>query len=290
VKRSSIVSAALAFVASISMAGSAFAFSGVSNGSFEAGTFTANPFDTLPAGSTAITDWTVDSGSIDWIGSYWQAADGSRSIDLNGNETGAISQTLTTTIGNTYVVTFDLSGNTDCPPTAKTLTVGATGAPPASYTFDTAVVGNSRVDMKWVAQTYTFLATNSSSVLAFTSTTAGPCGPALDNVSVTENVPTANDCKKGGWHSLIDAFGNGFKNQGDCVSYFATGGKNLGSVAPLTVAAPAPVATAGDTSGSSVADVKRSAHPHPRTDANGAKVHENHRATNVRAHAAKGNH
>jgi choice-of-anchor C domain-containing protein len=265
VKRSSIVSAALAFVASISLAGSAFAFSGVSNGSFEAGTFTANPFDTLPAGSTDLTDWSIDSGTIDWVGTYWQAADGSRSIDLNGNDTGAISQTLATTIGNTYVVTFALSGNTDCSPTAKTLTVGATGAQPASYTFDTAVVGNSRADMKWVAQTYTFLATNSSSVLAFTSTTAGPCGPALDNVSVTENVPTKDDCKNGGWTTMMDVQGDGFKNQGDCVSYFATKGKNLGSVAPLAVAAPAPVAATGDTSGSSVADVKRPAHSQVRT-------------------------
>src|SRR5207244_8975944 len=104
---------------------------GVTNGGVAAVTFTSSPFETLPAGSTALTDGTIDSGSIDWIGSYWPAADGSRSIDLNGNETGAISQTLTTTIGNTYVVTFDLSGNPDGPPTAKTLTVGATGAPTA---------------------------------------------------------------------------------------------------------------------------------------------------------------
>ena len=287
-KRSSIVSAALAFVASIAMAGSAFAFSGVSNGSFETGTFTANPFDTLPAGSTALTDWTVDSGSIDWVGTYWQAADPSRSIDLNGNETGAISQILTTTIGNTYVVTFDLSGNPDGPPTAKTLTVGATGAPTAVYTFDTAAAGNTLADMMWVEQTYAFLAMSSSTVLTFTSTTAGPWGPALDNVNVTENVPTANDCKKGGWHSMIDALGNGFKNQGDCVSYFATGGKNLGSVAPLPVAAPAPVAATGDTS-PTTADVKHTAHS--RVHTHGSTKSQAHAgATKVKTHGAKSSH
>ena len=286
-KRSSIVSAALAFVASISMAGSAFAFSGVSNGSFEAGTFTANPFDTLPAGSTALTDWTIDSGSIDWVGSYWQAADGSRSIDLNGNETGAISQTLTTTIGNTYVVTFSLSGNPDGPPTAKMLTVGATGAPTAPYTFDTAAAGNTLANMKWVEQTYSFLATSSSTVLSFTSTIAGPWGPALDNVNVTENVPTANDCKRGGWTTMVDAQGNGFKNQGDCVSYFATGGKNLGSVAPLPIAAPAPVVATGDAS-PTTADVKRSTHTQVRSHASATKVHAHGSATNAKTHGAKG--
>jgi len=47
------------------------------------------------------------------------------------------------------------------------------------------------------------------------------------NISVTLSpaLPTAkDDCKHGGW----DSFGV-FKNQGDCVSYVATGGKNLPS-------------------------------------------------------------
>ena len=264
-KRSSIVSAALAFVASISLAGSTFAFSGVSNGSFESGTFTTNPFDTLTVGATDLTGWTVDSGSIDWIGSYWRAAEGLRSIDLNGFDSGTISQTLATTIGNTYIVTFDLSGNPVGDPTLKTLTFGASGAATNTYTFDTAVAANTLDAMKWAEHTYSFLATSSSSVLTFTSTIAGAYGPALDNVIVTEIVPTAADCKDGGWPTMIDVQGNGFKNQGDCVSYFATGGKNLGSVAPLSAAAPAPVTATGDASRPAAADVKRPAHSHVRT-------------------------
>jgi hypothetical protein len=35
-----------------------------------------------------------------------------------------------------------------------------------------------------------------------------------------------DQCKKGGWQTVTDADGNPFKNQGDCVSYVATGGKN----------------------------------------------------------------
>ena len=263
----------------MSLAGSAFAFSGASNGSFEVGTFSANPFDTLVPGDTRLTDWTIESGSIDWIGSYWTASVGSRSIDLTGFDAGAISQTLTTTIGNTYIVTFDLSGNPAGPPTIKTLTVGATGAPTTGYTFDTAAAGNTLDDMKWVSQTYTFLETSASSVLTFTSTTDGFWGPALDNVTVTEDAATATDCKDGGWQTMIDSQGNGFKNQGDCVSFFATKGKNLGSVVPLTAAAPAPAAT-GDASRSSVADVKRAAvkrpaHTHVRTHGNATKVQAN---------------
>jgi choice-of-anchor C domain-containing protein len=270
----------------MSLAGSAFALTSVTNGSFEDGTFDAQPFDTLIAGSTAITGWTVDSGSIDWIGTYWPASNGVRSIDLNGTDSGAISQTLTTTIGNTYFVTFDLSGNPEGPPDAKTLTVGATGATPASYTYDTALAGNTVADMKWAPQTYSFLATSSSTMLSFTSTTIGGAyGPALDNVNVTENVPTVNDCKNGGWATMIDTQGNSFKNQGDCVSFFATKGKNLGSVAPL-VAAPAPAAATGDTS-PTTADVKRSTHTQVRSHASATKVHAHGDATKAKTHGAK---
>jgi hypothetical protein len=39
-----------------------------------------------------------------------------------------------------------------------------------------------------------------------------------------EYFPTSKEqCKKGGWKNFTNA---GFKNQGDCVSYVATGGKN----------------------------------------------------------------
>jgi choice-of-anchor C domain-containing protein len=254
------------------------AVASINNGSFETGTHSGAPFDTLSPGATALTDWTIESGTIDWIGSYWQAADGSRSIDLNGNASGAISQTLDTTIGNTYVVSFSLSGNPAGGPPAKTLTVGASGADPASYTFNVAVAGNTRTDMKWVTQTYSFVATDSTTVLTFTSTTSGNTGPALDNIDVTETAaptptptptvaptptptptvaptptptvaptptptptvaptptptvvpaPSGDDCKHGGWRTMLDARENGFKNQGDCVSFYATDGRNLGA-------------------------------------------------------------
>ena len=40
-------------------------------------------------------------------------------------------------------------------------------------------------------------------------------------------IPTSkDDCKKGGWMTRTDDEGRPFKNQGDCVSYVATGGRN----------------------------------------------------------------
>ena len=246
-KKRLLASLLLAGTTSLSVAASTLAFTGVSNGSFETGSYdTTRPlYNTLVAPSTTIDGWTVVSGSVDWIGDYWPGSDPStppsRSVDLNGNEAGAIRQAFDTTLGNTYTVTFDLSGNPDCGPGARTLTVDATGGTTDPYSFDTGV-GNTRSDMMWAPQTYSFVATGPSSTLTFTSTTTGVCGPALDNVAVTETAavtpePTAkSDCMNGGWQTLADVDGNGFKNQGDCVSYVATGGKNPGSVTAVAVA------------------------------------------------------
>ncbi len=37
---------------------------------------------------------------------------------------------------------------------------------------------------------------------------------------------TTDQCKNGGWANLVDDLGRGFSNQGDCVSFVATGGRN----------------------------------------------------------------
>lgn len=203
------------------------------NGSFEDGPVPGGFLEisaSNPGLSTAIDDWVVIEGSIDYIGTHWQASDGTRSIDLNGGAPGAISQEITTVIGATYAVEFDLSGNPDANRGVKTATVSATGAAPDSFSFDTALQANTRADMKWESRLYTFMATSSSTTLTFEGDPAAQAwGPALDNVRITETLPTVDMCKKGGWESMIDSEGNTFKNQGDCVSFFATNGKNLGA-------------------------------------------------------------
>jgi choice-of-anchor C domain-containing protein len=238
VKRRSGLGIAIGGLAAITLAGATLAFSGPTNGSFETGTYVngGSGFEQLSAGDTSIDGWTVDSGSVDWIDTYWPAADGSKSIDLSGGEAGAISQTFDTTIGNTYTVSFALSGNPAGDPAVKTLDVSATGGTVSSYSYDVTALGNDLTNMNWTSASYTFLATSPTTTLSFVSTTEGVFGPAIDNVVVTESVPVKNDCKNGGWQTMIDNAGNSFKNQGDCVSYFATKGKNLGAVPPVTVA------------------------------------------------------
>jgi Protein of unknown function (DUF642) len=54
------------------------------NGSFEEGP-DPGAFKPLDEASTDIKGWTVTRGQIDYIGSHWQAGDGSRSLDLHGS-------------------------------------------------------------------------------------------------------------------------------------------------------------------------------------------------------------
>jgi choice-of-anchor C domain-containing protein len=237
VKRRSMFSAAFAVVASLAVAGSALAASGFTNGGFEDGTLVpmyGSDFHRVYAGDTDVAPWMV-TGNVDWVGSgYWQAAEGTKSIDLDGDEAtrGAISQTVATTVNSTYVVTFKMSGNPDSGPSLKTFTVNATGGgAPQAYSYDTAARGTTRANMQWVdASAYTFVATGSSSTLTFTSTTDGGYGAVVDSIKVTETVATGAQCKKGGWATMHDSVGNSFKNQGDCVSFYATDGRNLGAI------------------------------------------------------------
>lgn len=147
---------------------------------------------------------------------------------MNGLAPGSVIQELSTTPGNTYVVSFYLAGNPTCGSAAKTLAVSASGTPASSYSFSTS--GMTRTSMGWSHQTYSFTGTTTSTALTFASTTSGTCGPALDMVTISETVPpapaTADDCKKNGWQTMRDSAGTPFSNQGDCVSYYATDGKN----------------------------------------------------------------
>lgn len=216
---------------------SAAAAPDVTNGSFETGPAVGAGFVQLSAGdSTTITGWTVVSGTVDYVGTYWQAADGVRSIDLNGTSAGAVRQSITTEVGKTYKVTFSMSGNPEGPDGIKTMTADV-GAAPIAFSYEV-VPSNTLVDMKWTSKSFTFVAAAVTTVLTFTSTstTAGVYGPVLDKVRVelvTANGASAKAfdvCKKGGWKTLRDNAGRAFKNQGDCVSYFATKFRNSAAV------------------------------------------------------------
>ncbi|MGB3638747.1 MAG: choice-of-anchor C family protein [Rivularia sp. (in: cyanobacteria)] len=161
------------------------------NGSFEEG---LRPGSYLPLnpGSEVISGWEVTRNQIDYVGSYWTSSDGSRSIDLDGTPGfGGIQQTFDTIVGQDYLVTFDLAGNTISAPTIKQMQVQA-GDRSKNYSFD--ITGKTTSKMGWQTETFQFTATDTKTTLEFFSsdTEGGLAGPALDNVSV-KSITTNSD-------------------------------------------------------------------------------------------------
>jgi choice-of-anchor C domain-containing protein len=155
------------------------------NGSFESGS-SPGAFAQLPIGSTAITGWQVTRDNVDYVGTGWYPADGSRSLDLSGTTNGAIAQTFLTTPGQAYYVTFSLAGNPGGGPSVKSLRVTAAGTS-ADFSFD--VSGRSAANMGWIEHTWPFTAMGANTTIEFSSLTTGNAGPTLDNVSVNVGPP-----------------------------------------------------------------------------------------------------
>lgn len=235
-KRRLSVVVSIAMLATLAVSGSATAASPFQNGSFEEPSTTViGAFGTYGAGSTAITGWTVGGGGVDWVGTLWKAADGARSIDLNAFTAGSISQAFDTSTGHTYRVTFALSGNPQGDLGLKTVTVwalSATDATSATFSYNTATAGNTTGDMRWQTASFTFVAKAATSTLVFQSVAPlqSGFGPVIDKVSVTDITKAPGEigagnggpgavCKNGGWKHIA---GHTFRNQGQCVSWFAT--------------------------------------------------------------------
>jgi choice-of-anchor C domain-containing protein len=178
----------------------------ITNGSFEIGTDPGATFTPLLAGSTAITGWTVGGFGVDYIGGYWQASDGVRSVDLSNLNQGSVSQTFHTIPGSVYTVTFDLSGNPDAGATLKTAIVSIGGS---LTQIETYLVGpsNSHSQMNWETRQYQFTAFDNLSTLVFASNDRNPFGPALDNISAIRGDGTGSDVPEpANWALMLIGF------------------------------------------------------------------------------------
>lgn len=156
----------------------------IENGSFEQpGTFTGT-YQSLPAGSSVISGWTIGGAGVDLIGTYWSASDDDYSVDMNGANPGSLSQNVENLqVGEEYQITFDMAGNPDNGPVAKQLLVSI-GTDSETFQFDT--TGKTRANMGWEQRIFTFVADNTMNVLSFTGIGAGAWGAALDNISIVQ--------------------------------------------------------------------------------------------------------
>jgi choice-of-anchor C domain-containing protein len=184
-----------------------FAFAGapasaanlIQNGSFEAG-WNGVGYQTygtsyIPAANGHLAYWTIDSGNVDIINTYWDGSDADNlkndaSVDLNGTVAGKISQAFGTMVGAKYSVSFDIAGNHGANPTLKEMDVVVTGTSQPNavvtnhYSFDDA--GRGATNMGWVGKSFEFVANDTLTRLSFASTifNTNQGGMALDNVQV----------------------------------------------------------------------------------------------------------
>jgi choice-of-anchor C domain-containing protein len=150
------------------------------NGSFEAAVNQAvGGYYTYAGGSTGIAGWTVLPHSVDYVGSpYWQASNGTYSLDLSGDQPGGVSQTFATTAGVQYIVNFDLAGSTGG---TKQMLVSADGQSQDYYAVPTGNLAN----LGYTGRSFVFTADGPSATLSFTGLNSGYAGAVLDHVSVS---------------------------------------------------------------------------------------------------------
>lgn len=189
------------------------------NGSFEtltvtvpagrAPNFNTSFLEVLAPNSTAIAGWNIGvvgtpgAAGVDIIRNYWQASEGSYSLDMNARGRGSVSQQLTDMrAGFSYTLTFDLSKNPQgSAPRSLLLSVG--DLTPATYAY---TLSNSRTAMGWQSQTYVFVATATSALLTFESLTPGSFGAALDNVAIRQTSATQVP-EPESWMLMVAGFG-----------------------------------------------------------------------------------
>ncbi len=192
----------LFLIAVAAVAGFAAPMPVIANGGFDAGASTAGPFQTNVTGST-IPGWTVVSGNVDWIYTYWNPAGGTHSLDMNGTQAGAIMQTVDNLVaGQRYTVTWYQSTNPEIgADDAKPLLVRVgeyEGGTWGDYAEDTKSVtqaklqNNAPFTITWHPQSFTFTAGEGFNTLYFASlynggvaAMSGYCGPTLDSVSIS---------------------------------------------------------------------------------------------------------
>lgn len=161
----------------------------ITNGDFESGPRIGPDHYRIEPGSREITGWKVIRGSVDYVGSAWISPNGTHCLDLEGNAAfGGVSQTIPTTPGQVYTVTFDLAGNVDGDPQVKKMRVQAAGQSTERW-FN--IEGRDPENLGWETHTWQFLATRDETTVEFVSDGDGPGhrGALLDNVSVNAAQP-----------------------------------------------------------------------------------------------------
>lgn len=153
--------------------------------------------------SNGMAGWSVDSGSVDITvtGTTWgPAADGNHSLDINGWDSGSISQSSATIAGQAYSVNFAYSRNPAGAADPATATVSAGGMRVNVSAANDGSFGSS-FNRVWKPASFDFIAAGASATLALVSTSPNSGGVFFDSVAVTA-VP-----EPGTWALMIAGLG-----------------------------------------------------------------------------------
>lgn len=139
------------------------------------------------AGDTSLTGWTVVSGSVETdstlpVFGAPTASGNPQNLDLDGNNPGTMSQSFSTSVGQTYSLDFFYSNNIYGSGGAATVSV--TGS---SLSESISHSGATYGSLNWSSFAETFVATSTTATLTFASTDvpSSSTGILLDNVSVS---------------------------------------------------------------------------------------------------------
>ncbi|MBS0395310.1 MAG: DUF642 domain-containing protein [Proteobacteria bacterium] len=172
------------------------------NGSFE------SPGTGCQAGATTLPGWSVTAGNVDVINAACTgipAADGTYFLDLTGSfgaGAGAISQTVTTDVGEQYTLSFFFGANAQWQQVAgnpysiyandgsvKSMNVLVDGSQlGGTYSIDT--TGQAWNSAGWIYETTTFTASSTQTQITFQSLNGADgtvYGPLLDGVQLQES-------------------------------------------------------------------------------------------------------
>ena len=174
----------------------------ISNGSFETPTVPAGSFTSYSVGSALLTGWnvigpadtvvSVVSGTFSQNGVTFQAQDGIQWLDLTGvnsNSTEGVSQSLATTAGDVYQLSFYVGNTTGGSIFGSTSTVNVSinGTPTFSDTNST----TNATGLSWELFTHTFIASTMTTLAFLNGDPGADNSNGLDNVALTDVGPAA---------------------------------------------------------------------------------------------------
>ncbi|MBY0396751.1 MAG: DUF642 domain-containing protein, partial [Thermoleophilia bacterium] len=121
------------------------------------------------------------------------AVEGGQCLELNFYQSCGVSQSLPTTAGRRYTLSFQMAGQTDAGPGVKRMRVDWNGATIDTATWDRGATGGA-----WVRHQYTVTAAAATTVLHFYGLEEVDGGPYLDDVRVEPACGAADVGSAGG--------------------------------------------------------------------------------------------